>query len=121
MEKERMTVAEFKSTQVKPLKYRNVKTAVDGITFDSRKEAGRYTELMLLAAHGAISDLQIQPAFPLRVNGKLVCTYYADFSYYEGNKLVIEDIKSPITRKNPVYRIKRKLVAAVYGVEIREV
>mgnify|MGYP003141561719 CR=1 FL=1 len=53
-------------------KYRNVKTSVNGITFDSKKEAGRYTELLLLKGQGAIKDLELQPSFDLIVNDKKI-------------------------------------------------
>lgn len=102
-------------------KFRNVPTEVDGRVFASRKEARRFGELRLLERAGEISDLQIQPAFPLTVNGKLVCKYLADFSYQRGGVRVVEDVKSEITRKHPVYRVKNKLFAAVMGFEITEV
>lgn len=105
----------------KRAKFRNVKTVVDGVTFDSKKEAKRYGELKALEGAGAISELRLQVAFPLYVNGSLVCEYVADFVYREKNVRVVEDVKSAFTRKNPVYRIKRKLMAALNGIDIREV
>tara|TARA_R110002110_G_scaffold22933_3_gene88234 strand:- start:3453 stop:3800 length:348 start_codon:yes stop_codon:yes gene_type:complete len=106
-------------------KYLNVKTEVDGHTFDSKKEAKRYGELMLMQKAGVIQHLKLQPPFSCTVNGKLVCTYKADFSYEERKRdgrveHIIEDVKSPITRKHPVYRIKKKLVEALYGITITE-
>lgn len=103
-------------------KFGNRKTEVDGITFDSLKEARRYGELKLLERAGEISGLELQPKFPLTVNGQLVCTYRGDFSYRDkaGNR-VIEDVKSPATRAHPVYRIKAKLLRAVYGIDVTEV
>jgi hypothetical protein len=108
-------------------KFRNVPTEVDGETFASRKEAKRYGELKLLEKAGYIRDLQLHPKFPLKVNGLLVCTYIADFAYQRRDLKpghpanVVEDVKSAITRKHPVYRIKNKLFAACYGLEITEV
>lgn len=102
-------------------KYGNRKTVVDGITYDSAKESRRVGELRLLERAGAISDLTVQPKFPLRVNGKLVCTYVADASYREDGGLVVEDVKSAATRKNRAYRIKNKLFEALHGFPIREV
>ena len=110
-------------------KYRNVITEVDGIKFDSRKEAARYSELKLLEKAGEISILELQPAFSVEVSGKKICTYKADFSYFDiANSVkrgyterVVEDVKSPATRKNPTYRLKKNLVEAIYGIEIREV
>ena len=103
------------------LKYGNKITVVDGITFMSAKESRRYSELRILERAKKIRDLEIQPVFPLIVNGQKVAKYIGDFSYYEGDVRIIEDTKSPITRKNPVYRLKNKLFRALYGFEITEV
>lgn len=105
---------------VKASKYLNRKTVVDGITFDSAKEARRWSELQLLLRAGKISELSRQERYKLEVNGKLICTYVADFSYLENGLHIIEDVKSEFSRKMPVYRIKKKLLAALSGAEIRE-
>lgn len=89
--------------------------------FDSRKEAARWAELVALESAGAISGLRRQVRIPIRVNGVRVCVYVADAVYCEGGRRVIEDTKSEVTRRLPVYRLKRKLLAAIYGIEIREV
>ena len=102
-------------------KYRNQKTITDGKVFDSRKEAMRYHELKLLEKAGEIKDLELQPRFTLlpsfRRDGKTIrkIEYVADFQYKEadGTKIV-EDVKSEITRKNPVYRLKKKLLLYKY-------
>jgi len=101
-------------------KYHNKPTVVDGIKFDSKAEARRYNELKLLVRACEISDLQLQPKFPLVVNGELVCTYIADFSYEMRFHRIVEDVKSPAS-KTPQYRIKVKLLKALTGIEIREV
>ncbi len=104
-------------------KYRSVKTVVDGHPFDSLKEARRYAELRLLEKTGAIGELQCQVRYPLRVNGILVTTYVADFVYRDGaadeedSKVVMEDVKG---FRTPVYRLKKKLMAAL-GWDIVEV
>tara|TARA_R100000781_G_scaffold54064_1_gene35366 strand:+ start:365 stop:676 length:312 start_codon:yes stop_codon:yes gene_type:complete len=100
------------------LKYRNKKTEVDGIIFDSKAEAKRYTELKLLEKANAISDLRLQPKFDCVINGKKICSYRADFDYYEYDKYVCEDVKG---FKTPVYRLKKKLVEALHNVKIVEV
>jgi len=105
---------------VKPPKFRNRKTEVDGLSFDSAKEARRWSELCLLQRAGQISDLARQVRMPLVVNGQLVCTFIPDATYVENGRQVIEDTKSPITRKHPVYRIKVKLLKALTGAEVRE-
>lgn len=105
---------------MKPTKFRNVKVTVDGESFDSRKEARRWGELRLLERAGQISDLSRQVRLPLRVNEKLVCTFIPDFTYVEAGEQIIEDVKSPVTRKHPVYRIKVKLLEALTGQVVRE-
>lgn len=105
---------------MKPPKFRNRKTEVDGLSFDSAKEARRWSELCLLQRAGQISDLARQVRMPLVVNGQLVCTFIPDATYVENGRQVIEDTKSPITRKHPVYRIKVKLLKALTGAEVRE-
>jgi hypothetical protein len=105
---------------VKQPKYRNKKTVIDGITFDSIREAKRYAELVLLERTGVIQNLRRQVRFPLSVNGQLICTYIADFCYVENGHEVTEDVKSSYTRKLPVFRIKMKLMRAIHGIAIRE-
>jgi len=102
-------------------KFANIPTTVDGIKFASRAEARRYGELKLLERANQIRNLELQPKFPLVVNGELVCTYVADFAYsLDGTLGVVEDVKSKAT-KTPQYRIKVKLLRALYGIEVREV
>jgi len=100
------------------LKYRNIKTEVDGIIFDSKAEARRYGQLRLLEKANEISDLRLQYPFECKINEKKICTYRADFDYFEGDQWVVEDVKGFRTQ---VYRLKKRLVEALYGVEIREV
>lgn len=100
-------------------KYHNKKTEVDGILFDSKREARRYQELRLLEKAGEIQDLLLQPSFDLIVQGgKVIGKYYADFKYRMGTKVVIEDAKGA---KTDVYRLKKKIVEAVHMVKIVEV
>ena len=112
-------------------KYHNIKTDVategSSIRFDSRKEACRYKYLKELYDLGGIQDLKLQVHFQLQgtfktVEGETVrgIDYVADFTYRRGNELVIEDVKSAITRKNPVYTMKRKMMAE-RGYKITEV
>jgi hypothetical protein len=107
-------------------KYRNVKTRVGDKVFDSRKEAARYILLRDMEKQGKIMKLLMQVKYPVVVSDVKICTYIADFRYVEinptgKNRLVVEDVKSEITRKNPVYRIKKKLVEALYSIVITEV
>lgn len=104
----------------KTSKYRNQKTEIDGIAFDSKKEAARYGELRILDQQGAIASLRRQVEYKLAVNGFHICSFVADFVYLEMGREVVEDVKSEITRKNRAYRIKVKLMRAIHGIEIRE-
>jgi len=124
-----MTAAEaramFRKPPAKRPKYGNRKTEIDGLIFDSKAEATRYCVLKIRERAGEITDLVLQPKFPIVVNGALICSYYADFSYTElgpGNELtrVTEDVKSKSTARNRAYVLKRKLMLAVHGIEIRE-
>lgn len=103
-------------------KFRNVKTTVDGILFDSKREAERYCTLRLLAQAGKLSHLQTKtPAckFAIVVNNQLICHYIADFVYYdvERQTTVVADAKGFRTRE---YKLKKKLMKAVHGIDILE-
>jgi hypothetical protein len=97
----------------RPSKYHATKTELDGITFDSKAESKRYAELKLLYRAHLISDIELQPKFPMIVNGVKVCTYIADFMYIDTatGETIAEDVKGCRT---PVYSIKQKLFAACY-------
>lgn len=124
-------------------KYGNRKVAVDGITFDSKKEAQRYTELKLLEKAGKITSLCRQIEFELIPAqremtdqiytkgpnkgkfkpGKVIehkCSYVADFVYWDlkNNCMVVEDTKGMRTKE---YIIKRKLMLYMRGIRIKEV
>lgn len=117
------------SVQHQP-KYGNQKETriIDGkaVTFDSRKEAARWDELVLLSRAGKIKNLRRQPRFVLipaqRIDGKLVeqpCVYVADFAYRtKAGAEIVEDAKGVRT---PVYIIKRKLMLLVHGIKITEI
>lgn len=100
-------------------KYKAIRTTVDGITFDSKGEARRYQELLLLQRAKVISGLERQKAYLLEINGVKLGKYIADFCYREGPKAVVEDFKSPASM-TPVYRLKKKLMKALHGIEIFE-
>lgn len=103
-------------------KYHASKTEIDGIRFDSRKEAARYSELKLLERAGEIRDLQLQVPFELipKQEGERACTYVADFVYHIAGtgELVVEDAKG---MRTDVYKIKRKLMLWRHGIKISEV
>lgn len=105
-------------------KYRNKKTVVDNITFDSAKEARRHSELVLMQKAGAIQCLERQKVFVLAqavvLNGRVKPSlkYKSDFYYIRDGEEVVEDVKSPATATLPVFRIKQHLMMAVYGLPI---
>lgn len=106
-------------------KYGNKKITFMGETFDSKREYERYRELRLMERAGAIHDLMRQVKFLLvpnqYVDGKCVeraVNYIADFVYWEGDKMIVEDAKGVQT---PEYIIKRKLMLERHQVRIREV
>lgn len=105
-------------------KYGAQRTNVDGEEFDSKKEAARWKELQLLRKAGEITALQRQVIFNLPGNSR----YVADFVYYEvwkdcaqRGEWVVEDVKSEHTRTLPMYRLKKRQVLELYGIEIREI
>ena len=98
-------------------KYGAIKTTINGIKFDSKKEGRRYSALRLLEKTGKISDLSLQPKFDLMVNCVKVGFYKADFKYTQDGREVIEDVKG---MKTPVYNLKKRMIKAIYGIEIFE-
>ncbi len=115
-------LAEIKDAKPKRSKYGVLlnRPKVDGIRFASQAEENRYHELKALEKAGAICALRTQPRYALEVRGVLICTYVADFVYFEevaGGVAVVEDVKGVLT---DVYKLKKKLMKAIYGIEIRE-
>ena len=114
-------------------KYGNKKVTVDGIEFDSIKEANRYAELNLLRRAGVIQDLQLQKKFLLIpkqiIDGKVAereCSYIADFVYTDvkSGKTIVEDVKGyrdPSSAAYAKFVIKRKLMLWKYDIRIKEV
>lgn len=122
-------------------KYRNQRTTVNGITFDSRREAKRYCELAVLERAGVIQNLQMQKTFTLVPEqreepterykkgihkgewkpGKLIekqIAYIADFVYKQNGEMIVEDAKGLRTKE---YIIKRKLMLYIHNIRIKEV
>lgn len=111
-------------------KYQNKKIEIDGILFDSKKEAKVYGELKLLKQSGEIKDFSRQQTFELIpsqyeiINGKKKCVekpvqYKADFvvEHLDGEKSVV-DAKG---MRTPIYVIKRKLMRYLHKINIKEV
>lgn len=117
-------------------KYGNKKVIVNGIEFDSKKEAMRYQDLMMLEKAGIIQNLELQHKFVLipaqrepdiigkrggKKPGRLIekeCSYIADFVYMKDGKVIVEDTKGFRTKD---YIIKRKLLLWVHGLRINEI
>lgn len=128
-------------------KYGNRKAVVDGITFDSRKEANRFQELRMLERAGKIKALERQVKYVLiptqreasfevyksgpnkgrRKTGKVIeheCNYVADFVYTQDGETVVEDVKGyrdPSSAAYAKFVIKRKLMLERYGIRVKEV
>jgi len=100
-------------------KYRATPITVDSIRFASKREATAYSTLKLLAGQKKIFGLEMQPRFPLEVNGELVGTYVADFKFKATphSKAIILDIKG---MKTPVYKLKKKLAEAIHKIQVLE-
>lgn len=111
-------------------KYQAHSVRVDGILFDSQREAARYGELKLLLHAGHIADLEIHPGFPLIVSEEggppfvfhTVGMFHADFKYKDCRTCawVIEDVKSPPT-KTEAYKLRKRIVEARYRLQIQEI
>ena len=105
-------------------KYRNKPCVIDGIRFDSKKEAARYSELKLLEKAGDIQHLTLQPKFGFAVDGEILkyksgrpVIYKADFSYWQDGKEVVEDVKGVRT---PAYRLKWAMMKLINKIEVKE-
>ncbi len=114
----------------KPSKMRNIWTIVDGIKFQSKKEANRYQELKLLEKAGEIIHLEWQVKYPLNaetlwsITCAEICSYKLDFQYLDTKKHEwhYEDVKG--RKAGPAYqlfKLKKKWMKAQYGIEITEV
>jgi hypothetical protein len=101
-------------------KYKNKQTWADGHHFDSIAEKDYYLQLKLRQMGGDISDLKLQPQYPLVINDTKVGTYVGDFLYTDnktGEKVLV-DVKGFRTQ---LYLMKKKMVRALYAIDITEV
>lgn len=120
-------------------KYHSKKVTINGITYDSKKEAKRHSELLLLEKAGAITELERQVKFVLLPahyetyercgkNGKRLADghkcveravfYVADFVYKQDGKTIVEDVKGIRTKD---YILKRKMLLHFHGIKIKEI
>lgn len=131
-----ISLAEYKKlygneskTATKSNKFNAVKIEKDGMKFDSKKEYKRYIELTALMQRGEIQDLKCQVKFELAPKVKIAgekrakpaLRYFADFTYLSNGKLIVEDVKSAVTRKLASFRNKKHLMKTVHDIDIKEV
>lgn len=120
-------------------KFGNKKVINEHGTFDSKKEFARYLQLLEMEKQGVITDLQRQFAIEIipplyesieialktktKIQSKFVqhgITYNADFCYYQNGERIIEDVKASYDFKDPVYKLKKKLIRYLKGITIKE-
>lgn len=117
----RMTAEEYRN-RCSGNKYHAQKTEINGVVYDSKKEANRSQELLYLERAGLVKNVRRQVRFELQPeyitkDGRKIksINYVADYVYERPDgKMVVEDVKSEMTRKLPVYRIKKKMLEARY-------
>lgn len=98
-----------KGDKVKRSKYNNIKVEFDGHIFDSQHECNRYVNLRTLLVAGVITDLLCQVEYRLESTDTKIASYIADFVYLivKTSEIVVEDAKSPVTKRLSVYRLKK--------------
>jgi hypothetical protein len=131
-----ISIAEYRNmlgsgqkTASKRNKFNATKIEKDGMKFDSVKEYKRYIELKALMQRGEISELRCQVKFVLAPKVKLEgekrtkpeLRYFADFTYLSNGALIVEDVKSAVTRKLASYRNKKHLMKTVHDIDIKEI
>ena len=97
-------------------KYGAVRQIHDDGAFDSKAELRRWCDLKILERAGEIRNLERQVRFPIEINGVHVCDYIADFVFFENGVRVVEDKKGVQT---DTFRIKAKLMRALYNIDVR--
>ena len=110
-------LADLETKQPGKNKYGARKVVIDGITFASTKEGGRYMELKMMERARIISKLELQPVYLLipKATGQRECKYKADFRYIRDGVEIVEDVKG---FKSQVFRLKQKLMKERLGIEI---
>lgn len=113
-----ITAAEFHALKArKANKYGAKKVTVDGVTFDSGREAMVVARLWIREKAGEITGLKLQVPYELEVNGVLICKYIADAVFYDklAGKFRVIDAKGFETRD---FKIKKKLMLAIHNLEV---
>lgn len=114
-------IAAYAELKPKRNKYGARKTVLDGIRFDSKAEAAYYANLKIREREGEIGNVDLQrPYVVLSPTGEVVCTYVADFTFWDRveDRFRVIDVKGVET---DVFKLKRKLVRAFLGIEIEVV
>jgi hypothetical protein len=116
----------------RPHKYGACAVQLDGLRFDSKREAARYQELKTMLAAGLIAELMVHPPYALMVTELFhdgppavfhtIGMFHPDFRYVDllSGELVVEDVKSPPTRTT-AYKLRKRMVEASYGITVREI
>jgi hypothetical protein len=118
---ETMTREEYQAAIAKPKrgnKFGAKRTLVDGITFDSKREAEVYFDLKLLERAGRISGFERQRKFNLIVNGEIIGTAKIDFAFIDHDqdgKFRVVDVKGVVTRE---FKRTQKIIKAAYNIEV---
>ena len=104
----------------KRAKYGNRKVMIDGILFDSKREAAYYSELKIREKAGEVIGVELQQPFTILINGFLIGTYKSDFAFWDNTagRFRVIDVKGMDT---PLSKFKRKCVKAQYGFEVEVV
>ena len=97
------------------MKYGNIKTVIDGIKFDSKREAYYYQIYKKLEQQGDLWNLKLQTKLDFKLDGKHIFYYKPDFEYDDRNGHHYIDVKGVETA---VFRLKKKLIEALYNIEI---
>lgn len=110
-------------TAPKRQKFNAKKQTVNGIRFDSQREAERHGELVYRMKACEIENLQVQPEYLMTRDGVVLATYTADFRYFDRQSRcwVVEDCKGGDATKTEAYQLRKVFVEAQYGIQIQEV
>ncbi len=101
-------------------KYGNKKVEINGLKFDSQREAAVFLQYQVLEKAGKVTHLELHPVYKIVINGVKIGRYTPDFQFRETDgKLRVIDVKSPMTAKTAAFRLKKRIVEALYpGVRI---
>lgn len=104
-------------------KFGAIKTEYKGRIYDSKKEARRAFELDAMIRAGEVTKVEYQPKYELVVNGTKVSNYFGDFRvYYPDGRVEVEDVKGLKRGASyQIFRLKKKLVKAIFGIDIIEI